>query len=183
MTNMNDAGATVLNLPGSGFASRGNFAPARAGGRRFAKAIRARYWSVPHAMTRSHPASSPLRTLPAFVAWLVTLLQVVSALHFALVPHTFSAALGGVAHVHGEGRARAQPRGEGRAAALVSDAASCTVDSCSVANAPAGSVLPRAAMATGSVSFGDVSPLGAPSARVAASQRIFLSAPKTSPPV
>ena len=138
-------------------------------------------------MTRSQAVSSPLRALPAYVAWLVTLLQVVGALHFALVPHTFSAALGGVVHVHTEGRARSTnaevARGSERTVALVSDAASCSVDSCSVADAPAGSVLPSAAVATGRVSFGGVRLLGEHGTPVAACRRIFLSAPKTSPPV
>ncbi len=135
-------------------------------------------------MTRSQAASRPLRVLPAFVAWLVTLLQVVGALHFALVPHTFSAALGGVVHVHAEGHARAsEPQRGERGVTLVSDAASCSVDSCPVADAPAGSVLPSAAIATGWVSFGGVSLLGERATQVAIARRIFLSAPKTSPPV
>ena len=138
-------------------------------------------------MNRSHAAPRLPRALPAFIAWLVTLLQVLGALHFALVPHTFSAALGGVIHVHAEARmAAGKPdttqRAEG-VAALVSDAASCTVDSCPVADAPAGSVLPSAAVATGWVSFGAPSLLGEHAAQLAVGRRIFLSAPKTSPPV
>ena len=138
-------------------------------------------------MTRSHAASRPLRSLPAFVAWLVTLLQVVGVLHFALIPHTFSAAMGGVAHVHAEPRARVTgvgpSRGVGSIAAFVHSTTSCSTDSCPLADAPAGSVLPRAAVATGSVSFGAPRLLDERTAQRAFSQRIFLSAPKTSPPV
>ena len=136
-------------------------------------------------MTRSQAANSPLRALPAFVAWLVTLLQVLGALHFALVPHTFSAALGGVIHVHVEGQPRvsAAQHTAAHAAALSSEAASCSVDACPVADAPAGSVLPSAAAAMGWVSFGDVSLLGDSAAQGAVCRRIFLRAPKTSPPV
>ncbi|MEP7049433.1 MAG: hypothetical protein ABJB12_03730 [Pseudomonadota bacterium] len=132
-------------------------------------------------MTRS-PAA--YRSLPAFVAWLVALLQVIGALHFALIPHTFSAALGGVAHLHAERRSSewSHRRAHERTAALVNDAASCSADSCPVADAPAGSILPRAAAATGCVSFGGVRLLSPSAAESAVNRRIFLSAPKTSPP-
>ena len=138
-------------------------------------------------MNRSQATSSSQRALPTLVAWLVTLLQVVGALHFALVPHTFSAALGGVVHVHSERHAQTNETGSRRVAqravALVSDAASCSVDSCPLADAPAGSVLPSASLATGWVSFGSVSLLGEHATRTAASRPVLLSAPKTSPPV
>ncbi len=149
--------------------------------------MRPRYLSASKAMNRSQATPSPQRALPTLVAWLVTLLQVVGALHFALVPHTFSAALGGVVHVHSEAFARADSGSSVRVAqrtvALVSDAASCSVDSCPLADAPAGSVLPGASLATGWVSFGGVSLLGERATQAAASRRVFLNAPKTSPPV
>ena len=136
-------------------------------------------------MTRSQAANSPLRALPAFVAWLVTLLQVLGALHFALVPHTFSAALGGVMHVHEKGQARVSTTRHTAVhpAALSSEAASCGVDACAVASAPAGSVLPSAAARAAWVSVGGVSLLGDSAPQLTVSRHILLSAPKTSPPV
>jgi hypothetical protein len=139
-------------------------------------------------MNRSQHAPKPLR---AFVAWLVTLLQVVGALHFALVPHTFSAALGGVVHVHGGSSAEAHSRLAGRAASqpgsssasLVADTLSCTADLCPAADVPPCSLLASAAHASGWVSFGEARLLGKRAARSPESQRVFFSAPKTSPPV
>jgi hypothetical protein len=140
-------------------------------------------------MARSQHAPKPLR---AFVAWLVTLLQVAGALHFVLVPHTFSAALGGIVHVHGvsgaEARARRTDAGESpssgsRSASLVADALSCTADLCPAADVPPSSLLRSASVATGWVAFGEVCLLAERAARSPESQRIFLSAPKTSPPV
>jgi hypothetical protein len=139
-------------------------------------------------MNRSQHAQKPLR---AFVAWLVTLLQVVGVLHFALVPHTFSAALGGVVHVHAVSSVQSAPPAEralsprraARSASLVADALSCTADLCPTADVPASSLLGSASVATGWVTFGDVRLLGERAARVPESQRVFLSAPKTSPPV
>jgi hypothetical protein len=141
-------------------------------------------------MNRSQHAPKPLRAL---VAWLVTLLQVAGALHFSLVPHTFSAALGGVVHlhVHGGSSAEASPRLSDRAASrpgspgasLVADALSCTADLCPAADVPPCSLLASASLATGWVSFGEARLLGERAARSPESQRVFLSAPKTSPPV
>jgi hypothetical protein len=139
-------------------------------------------------MNRSQHAPKPLR---AFVAWLVTLLQIAGTLHFALVPHAFSAALGGVVHVHAvssvQRAAQADralsPRREARRASLVPDALSCTADVCPTADVPPTSLFGSASVATGWVSFGDVRLLGERAARSPESQRVFLSAPKTSPPV
>jgi hypothetical protein len=154
----------------------------------FAKLARPRYFWGPNAMNRSQHAPKPLR---AFVAWLVTLLQVAGALHFALVPHAFSAALGGVVHVHGGSSAGAGPRQTdrgvsppgSRSASLVANVPSCTADLCPAADVPPSSLLASASVATGWVSFGDASLLGERAARSPESQRVFLSAPKTSPPV
>jgi hypothetical protein len=138
-------------------------------------------------MNRSQHAPKPLRAL---VAWLVTLLQVAGALHFALVPHTFSAALGGVVHLHAGSSAEASPRLSDRGAhpgspgaSLVADALSCTADLCPAADVPPCSLLASASLATGWVSFGEVRLLGERAARSPESQRVFFSAPKTSPPV
>jgi len=140
-------------------------------------------------MNRSQHAPKPLR---AFVAWLVALLQIVGALHFALVPHTFSAALGGVVHVHAaagvQTRALSTTRThsanrESRGASLVADALSCTTDLCPNADVPPSSLLGSASVATGWVRFGAARLLGERAACSPESQRVFLSAPKTSPPV
>ncbi|HEY5374496.1 MAG TPA: hypothetical protein VIK01_12480 [Polyangiaceae bacterium] len=131
-------------------------------------------------MNRSQHAP---KTLRAFVAWLVTLLQIVGALHFALVPHTFSAALGGVVHVHAAAGAQPSANRESRIASLVAGALSCTSDLCPTADVPPSSLLGGAAIATGWVRFGAACLLGERAACSPESQRVFLSAPKTSPPV
>jgi hypothetical protein len=124
--------------------------------------------------------------LRALVALLLTLLQLASALHFTLVPHTFSAALGGVVHVHSEPGVSAQPRVTSRTVhsqALVADALSCAVDLCPFADAPHGSLPYVVAEISGVAAFGAPSLLGAAEARSPNARRVFLSAPKTSPPV
>jgi hypothetical protein len=140
-------------------------------------------------MNRSQHAPKPLR---AFVAWLVTLLQIVGALHFALVPHTFSAALGGVVHVHAAAGAQTRAPStagtpsanrESRGASLVADALSCTTDLCPTADVPPRSLFDSACVATGWVRFGAACLLGEGAACSRESQRVFLRAPKTSPPV
>jgi hypothetical protein len=125
-------------------------------------------------------------SLRALVAFLVALLQLTSALHFTLVPHTFSAALGGVVHVHGDSPARAEPRLFTRHAhspTLVAAALSCVTDLCPFADAPHGSVPCAAATVSGTAAFGAPSLLGEAEARSPNTRRVFLSAPKTSPPV
>ena len=144
----------------------------------FAKAGRARYLWASDAMTRL-PGFSSVR---ACVAWFVTLLQVVGALHFALVPHGYSAALGGVVHVHSVS-ASAVRRVAERGPALRAATATCISERCPVADAPQSSPPCFDLQATGSVEFGEARLLGERAARVPESLRLFLSAPKTSPPV
>src|SRR4051812_6395185 len=86
--------------------------------------------------------SPALKSLRALVALVVTLLQVISALHFSLVQHTYSAALGGVVHVHPASLTRseaarpdAQSR-EPRAPSVTGSTLSCLTDRCVAANAP-----------------------------------------------
>jgi hypothetical protein len=122
----------------------------------------------------------------ALVATFVALLQLASALHFTLVPHSFSAALGGIVHVHGGSDARAEPRALTRAArspAFVADAQSCAVDLCPFADAPHGSLPSVAARVSGSAAFGAACLLSEADARSPHARRVFSSAPKTSPPV
>jgi hypothetical protein len=123
------------------------------------------------------------KPLYAFVAVAVALLQLVGALHYSLVQHGYSAALGGVVHLHA--RAAAKPRARvAQAVALVSaEAPSCGAELCSVASAPQSPALYFEAAVAGHVSFGEARLLGRALARSAEARRVILSAPKTSPPV
>ena len=123
--------------------------------------------------------------LRALVAAAIAVLQLASALHFTLVPHTFSAALGGVVHVHGiSSKARSAPRPHTlHAPAIVADALSCAVDRCPFADAPHGSPPLVAATVSGVAEFGAPGLLTEQEARSANARRVFSSAPKTSPPV
>ncbi|MES1173480.1 MAG: hypothetical protein ABUL62_04050 [Myxococcales bacterium] len=129
-----------------------------------------------------------LKSLGALVAQVVILLQVVGALHFSLVRHSYSAALGGVVHVHAASfakpEARAVPRTHrSRAPSVTSDTPSCSTDLCAAANAPQ-SVAPHFdAPDVGAVVFGEARLLNEPRAASCASRRVLLGAPKTSPPV
>lgn len=126
-------------------------------------------------------------SLPAFVAWLVMLLQVVGALHFALVPHGFSASLGGVVHVHQGGKAvtrgASPPSHDERSHAVASDGLSCSADLCTVADAPNSAPPEFSLEVSGAVAFGAVRLLAEPSVAATDARRVRLSAPKTSPPV
>ena len=118
----------------------------------------------------------------AFVALAVALLQLVGALHYSLVQHGYSAALGGVVHLHA--RAAAKSRARVAQVALVSaEAPACGAELCSVASAPQSPALYFEAAVAGHVSFGQARLLGRALARSAGARRVILSAPKTSPPV
>ena len=123
-----------------------------------------------------------LRTLCAL---LIALLQLSSALHFTLVPHTFSAALGGIVHVHAESIAHADGARShsAKSQSLVADALSCAVDLCPFVDAPHASPPHLAASLSGAATFGATSLLSEAEARSPNARRVFLSAPKTSPPV
>jgi hypothetical protein len=116
----------------------------------------------------------------------VIVLQVVGALHFTLVRHGYSAALGGVVHVHAFSRAEPRPQAKGaatRTTALTADTPSCGAELCPVANAPHASAPQIESLAAGVVTFGDARLLSECAACSSESQRLFLHAPKTSPPV
>jgi len=116
----------------------------------------------------------------------VILLQVVSALHFTLVRHGYSAALGGVVHVHASARADQRPRAKVAAphtTALSADSPSCAAELCPVGNAPHGSAPRIELLAAGAIAFGEVRLLSERAASSSQSRRVFPSAPKTSPPV
>ena len=120
-----------------------------------------------------------------FLALLLTSLQVIGALHFSLVRHSYSAALGGVVHVHASAHAEAKPakvRGS-QAPTATSDTPSCSADLCAAANVPH-SVAPQfESRDAGAVAFGAARLLSERAACVAAPSRVLLGAPKTSPPV
>jgi hypothetical protein len=149
-------------------------------------------------MIRSLPAfkPAPLRAkraakrrgfwgLRALVAFLIALLQLASALHFTLVPHTFSAALGGVVHVHDGAAARFQPGAPARntRAEMVSGAPTCSMELCPFADAPHGTLQVGMATLSGLARFGSSGMLTEGDAREASSRHVLSSAPKTSPPV
>ncbi|HEY0463264.1 MAG TPA: hypothetical protein VGC79_03600 [Polyangiaceae bacterium] len=126
------------------------------------------------------------RSLRAFLGLLVMALQVLGALHFTLVRHGYSAALGGVVHVHASARAEQRPRvklAAARTTALSADTPSCGAELCPDGNAPASSAPRIELLAAGLIAFGDVRLLGERAAHSSDSLRLFLSAPKTSPPV
>ncbi len=132
--------------------------------------------------------SPALESLRAFVALAMTLLQLLGVLHFSLVRHSYSAALGGVVHVHTatlpRAQAKAAPRVRGpETPTASSDTPACSAELCSAANAPH-SVAPEfAAWDAGAVTFGDARLLSERVARPTALRRALLGAPKTSPPV
>jgi hypothetical protein len=119
------------------------------------------------------------------VALVVTLLQLVGALHFALVPHGYSAALGGLVHVHAAPRA-SEPRpaeaAQVHSPGLRTDSFSCLTDRCPVADAPHGSAPPSELLAAGNVAFGEARLLAEPAERSPQTRRVLGCAPKTSPP-
>jgi len=126
--------------------------------------------------------SPALKSLYAFAALAVALLQLVSVLHFSLVQHGYSAALGGVVHLHSLARSEAKPLARG-VEVQSAEAPSCGAERCSVASAPQSPALYFEPAIAGHVSFGEARLLGRASARSAAARRVILSAPKTSPPV
>ncbi|HYQ01287.1 MAG TPA: hypothetical protein VER96_21595 [Polyangiaceae bacterium] len=133
-------------------------------------------------MKRLTPLQQSLRALLGLV---VIVLQVLGALHFTLVQHGYSAALGGVVHVHAAARAEQKlpNRVAPRTATLVADLPACSAELCPEGNAPQSSAPQFELLATGFVAFGEARLLSERAASSGKSLRVFLSAPKTSPPV
>jgi hypothetical protein len=130
------------------------------------------------------------KSLRAFVALVVTLLQLVGSLHFSLVRHSYSAALGGVVHVHAASLARSEARSAApsksrgaQAPSATSDTPTCAADLCSAANAPQSTAPNFESLDAGAIAFGDARLLSEHPAPFAALRRVLLGAPKTSPPV
>lgn len=159
------------------------WAAGQAPGDRFANPRRPRYGSTPEAMTRSQPTLSSRAR--ACVAWFVAFLQLVGALHFALVRHGYSAALGGVVHVHllSAGTEATPTPASGEATpALSADIPTCGRELCPVATAPHGALPQVELPLAGTVAFGEATLLAERAARSSDSRRLFFRAPKTSPP-
>jgi len=115
---------------------------------------------------------------------LLIALQIVGALHFTLVRHGYSAALGGVVHVHASAAAeKTRPKTAGpRTTAVASDVPACAAERCPDANAPHGSAPQIELLAAGSIAFGQARLLAESTGFSSESLRVILSAPKTSPP-
>lgn len=130
---------------------------------------------------------SPLQqSLRAALGLVVIVLQVLGALHFTLVRHGYSAALGGVVHVHASARAEQKPRSKLtplRTLAVVADSAVCDSELCPEGNVPQSPAPHIQLLATGWIAFGSVRLLSEQATHPSESRRVFLSAPKTSPPV
>ena len=114
-------------------------------------------------------------------------LQLIGALHFSLVRHAYSAALGGVVHVHAStAHAETKPaikRRGPQAPTAMGDTPSCSADRCSAANVPHGVAPEFESTDAGAVAFGAARLLSERAAWAAVSSRVLLGAPKTSPPV
>jgi hypothetical protein len=126
------------------------------------------------------------RPLQAALGLAVIVLQVLSALHFTLVRHGYSSALGGVVHVHASTRAaqKATPKFTPTGTvSLVADTPACSAELCPDGNAPQGAAPHFELLPAGTVAFGQARLLTEPAALTTESRRVFLSAPKTSPPV
>lgn len=148
----------------------------------FANGGRPRYVCRLTRMKRS-PALPFLRAL---VALLIAGLQLVGALHFSLVSHGYSAALGGVVHVHSAAvskpEARSTPRPSNSSPRMLAGAPSGNADLCAVANAPQSVAPGFEAPDAGPVVFGLARLLNELRVAPLATRRALLGAPKTSPP-
>jgi len=129
--------------------------------------------------------SQAVPSLRAVLGLVVIALQVLGALHFSLVRHGYSAALGGVVHVHASARAEQSPPKSAarRAAVLANEAPSCGSELCPVGNAQASPAARIELLVSGAIAFGEARLLSERAASKSESLRVFLSAPKTSPPV
>jgi len=125
----------------------------------------------------------------AFALCLV-LLQLVSALHFALIPHAFGAGSSGLVHLHRAFGAARAGGPQGRATeppsdrpTLVSGIAPCAPDACPIGFSGPASTLVSACALSSLIWLPEVSELAASTRVVPDRVRALLSAPKTSPPL
>src|SRR4051812_24816205 len=94
------------------------------------------------------------KSLQALLGLAVIALQVIGALHFTLVRHAYSAALGGVVHVHAFSRSEQKPKSSAAVPGTETatrDAPACGAELCPVANAPHGSAPTIQSLAAGMV--------------------------------
>ena len=130
-----------------------------------------------------HPlaARSGPRALPGLVALGLVLLQLVTALHFALIPHGFNPNSSGFEHVHRVLVSRATERAPVRPT-LVTGTPSCAPDACPIGFSGPASLLLARATAAECIALPGISAraVSAPVARCRA--QLLLAAPKTSPP-
>jgi hypothetical protein len=151
-----------------------------------------------HSFSRVHLSLAAVRARGARRSTLLALclvaLQLVSALHFALVPHSFSAGLNGFVHVHGvrapatrvdscSALARRAPAAP--TPAIDASDASCSGESCPIGFAGHPALLLADSDLVGLLAIGlDRDKQRDPGvAYFAARNRVLLGAPKTSPPV
>jgi hypothetical protein len=126
-------------------------------------------------------------THAALVALCLVALQLVTALHFALVPHAFSAGLSGFVHVHAQAERASQsrfehaPRMPGQLQ-WVSGGASCASESCPIGFAGQHSLRLGGDEAAALLSFATAPAFPRAERHIAARVSVLLSAPKTSPP-
>lgn len=128
---------------------------------------------------RSAPRS--LRTLVALgMVWL----QLVTALHFALIPHGFNANLGAFEHVHAAPASAAAARQQlhGGVSSFVSGVASCAPESCPIGFAgPVSALFARAAL-SGLIALPVLVAVAPRSSALLDRASVLRNAPKTSPP-
>jgi len=131
-----------------------------------------------------------LRPPASILALCLVLLQLVTALHFSLVPHGFGAGSGGLVHLH---RARsAEPRRTVEDAAtqrapvrptLVAGSAACAPDECSLGFSGHTFRTPSPSRLSSLIWLPKAGQLSARADIVRGRNRALLSAPKTSPPL
>jgi hypothetical protein len=115
------------------------------------------------------------------VALGLVLLQLATALHFALIPHGFNAGSGGLEHVHRLPVSRATERAPDRPS-LVTGVPSCAPDACPIGFSGPVSLLLAQAAITARIAL-PVAGHGVATAPVARCRtQLLLAAPKTSPP-
>jgi hypothetical protein len=126
----------------------------------------------------------------ALVALCLVALQLVTALHFALIPHGFGAGLNGFVHVHGQisGDATASVSAERRelartdAPAFERDSGSCASDTCPIGFAGHSSVLLASSEATSLLALPVIAQPSVAHVDSSARESVLRLAPKTSPP-
>jgi hypothetical protein len=136
---------------------------------------------VLHSVRRPLSTRPSLRALPGSVALGLVLLQLATALHFALIPHGFSSGLTAFEHVHRVLAQRATEPEPDRPS-VVTGVPTCAPDACPIGFSGAASVLLAHPAVTAHLALPLVAAhlASAPAPRCRA--QLLLAAPKTSPP-